>query len=152
MTENRSTPPRDCGKYGEIWRDEYDQEYLIVKDNGGICNTLVLKEICGSYAIPCECGRARYVVPAQLGFLRTSALVQKTGIASNMPAIAFAVAESLGFAFDYAAAVNQNAEQPPETDAAFMVDQLRHECSQLGVYKTMYENIIDRLIAANVGR
>lgn len=102
------------GKYGEIWRDEYYQEYLIVKDNGDICNVLALEEICKKHAIPCECGLERYVVPHHVSCLHTCLLVKKTGAAVNMPSILSAVASALGFDFNYCDAVNQTSAQHQE--------------------------------------
>ena len=49
----------DGGKYGEVWRDMQDREFLVVTDNGGVCSTLLLKEAPTPYTMQVECGRER---------------------------------------------------------------------------------------------
>lgn len=159
------------GKYGEVWRDMQDREFLVVKDNGGVCSTLLLKETPTPYTMQVECGRERYVCPSMLSYVMNAQLVTKTGTAKNMEAVIAAVGEALGLTPRMGEGGGGSCEQEPQADfsavsrlgkerdqykaaydaASKEAGVLRQQNGQLQLYKALYEQLIDRLLPTKLG-
>lgn len=144
---------------GEIWETTMGKEFLIIKNQGGYCNTLALRDSTAhADNIEVVSREARYVNPVMIGYLANREMVQfvKAVPEEKYMEIMEAIGERLGVTIKVGKAEADSlpiqTAQAEEMEAmlAYLEDlkaQRKTLEAERKLWERMYDTLLDRLIA-----
>lgn len=140
----------EMDRTGDVWRDANDREFLILKDNGRFCTTLILHEMQSSNTFAVDYGRVRFAAPMCVSYVKDSQLCGKIGHVDDWKWIVEAcVRDFLGVLPDMASPKNSGGTTMQEEQLHEENNRLRRENVQLELYKTLYQQLLDRVLPMN---